>query len=98
MMYMVLTLCGCHPSCSAKLSGVGKIGRDGRLPPPPDMPAIEDAMVSIRAIGCRRDIADKIIAQKADYVLALKRTTGIFRIGVPATYNSPFMTKTTWRP
>jgi predicted transposase YbfD/YdcC len=38
------------------------------------MPAIEDAMVSIRAIGCRRDIADKIIAQKADYVLALKRT------------------------
>jgi hypothetical protein len=28
------------------------------------MPAIEDAMVSIRAIGCRRDIADKIIAQK----------------------------------
>lgn len=37
-----------------------------------DMLAIEGAIVSIDAIGCQRKIARKIIAKKADYVLALK--------------------------
>jgi hypothetical protein len=31
-----------------------------------------DRIVSLRAIGCGRDIADKVIAQKADSMLALK--------------------------
>jgi predicted transposase YbfD/YdcC len=34
--------------------------------------AIEGAIVSIDAMGCQRDIAKKIIDNKADYVLALK--------------------------
>lgn len=37
-----------------------------------DMLAIEGAIVTIDAIGCQRAIADKIIVNKADYVLALK--------------------------
>src|SRR6267143_1606785 len=37
-----------------------------------DMMAIEGAIVTIDAMGCQRDIAQKILDKKADYVLALK--------------------------
>lgn len=37
-----------------------------------DMLALEGAIVTIDAMGCQRAIAQKIIAKKADYVLALK--------------------------
>ena len=38
------------------------------------MMAIEGAVVTIDAMGCQRDIAAKIIAKKADYILALPRS------------------------
>jgi predicted transposase YbfD/YdcC len=41
-----------------------------------DMMAIEGAVVTIDAIGCQRDIAEKILEKKADYVLALKGNQG----------------------
>ena len=41
-----------------------------------DMLVIEGAIVSIDAMGCQRDIAAKIVAKKADYVLALKGNQG----------------------
>jgi predicted transposase YbfD/YdcC len=44
-----------------------------------DMMAIEGAVVTIDAIGCQRDIAEKIIAKKADYILALKGNQGTLR-------------------
>ena len=44
-----------------------------------DMMAIEGAVVTIDAMGCQRDIAKKIIAKKADYVLALKGNQGSLR-------------------
>ena len=37
-----------------------------------EMLAIEGAIITIDAIGCQRDIAQKVIDKKADYVLALK--------------------------
>jgi hypothetical protein len=37
-----------------------------------DMLAIEGAIVTIDAMGCQRDIAQKVLDKKADYVLALK--------------------------
>jgi predicted transposase YbfD/YdcC len=37
-----------------------------------DMMAIEGAIVTIDAMGCQRDIAQKILDKKADYLLALK--------------------------
>src|SRR3954463_1375102 len=37
-----------------------------------DMLAIEGAVVTIDAMGCQRDIAQKLVDKKADYVLALK--------------------------
>ena len=37
-----------------------------------DMLAIEGAIATIDAMGCQRDIAQKIIDKKTDYVLALK--------------------------
>jgi predicted transposase YbfD/YdcC len=44
-----------------------------------DMLAIEGAIVTIDAMGCQRDIAQKVVAQKADYVLALKGNQGSLR-------------------
>jgi hypothetical protein len=36
---------------------------------------LEGALVTIDAIGCQVEIADKIVAHKADYLLALKQPT-----------------------
>jgi predicted transposase YbfD/YdcC len=44
-----------------------------------DMLSIEGAIVTIDAMGCQREIAAKIIAKKADYVLALKGNQGTLR-------------------
>jgi predicted transposase YbfD/YdcC len=41
--------------------------------------AIEGTIVTIDAMGCQRDIAQKIIDKKADYVLALKGNQGSLR-------------------
>ena len=43
------------------------------------MLAIEGAIVTIDAMGCQRDIAQKIIDKKADYILALKGNQGTLR-------------------
>jgi predicted transposase YbfD/YdcC len=43
------------------------------------MLAIEGAIVTIGAIGCQREIAEKILQPKADYVLALKGNQGTLR-------------------
>lgn len=40
------------------------------------MMAIEGAIVTIDAMGCQRNIAEQILDQKADYVLALKGNQG----------------------
>ena len=47
-----------------------------------DMMSIEGAAVTIDAMGCQRGIAAKIIAKKADYILALKGNQGTLRDGV----------------
>ena len=44
-----------------------------------DMLAIEGAIVTIDAMGCQRDIAQKIVDKKADYILALKGNQGSLR-------------------
>ena len=41
-----------------------------------DMLAIEGAVITIDAMGCQRAIAEKIIAKKADYIIALKGNQG----------------------
>jgi predicted transposase YbfD/YdcC len=43
------------------------------------MRALEGAIVTIDAMGCQREIADQILHQKADYVLALKGNQGTLR-------------------
>jgi predicted transposase YbfD/YdcC len=43
------------------------------------MMTIDGAVVTIDAIGCQRDIAQKIIDRKADYILALKGNRGTLR-------------------
>ena len=44
-----------------------------------DMLAIEGAIVTIDAMGCQRDIAQKVLDKKADYILALKGNQGTLR-------------------
>lgn len=44
-----------------------------------EMLAIEGAIITIDAMGCQRDIAQKILDKKADYVLALKGNQGSLR-------------------
>jgi predicted transposase YbfD/YdcC len=44
-----------------------------------DMLAIEGAIVTIDAMGCQRDIAQKVLDKTADYVLALKGNQGSLR-------------------
>jgi predicted transposase YbfD/YdcC len=44
-----------------------------------DMMSIEGAVVTIDAMGCQRDIATKIIEEKADYIVALKGNQGTLR-------------------
>ena len=44
-----------------------------------DMLAIEGAVVTADAMGCQRDIAQKIKDKKADYILALKGNQGTLR-------------------
>src|SRR5215831_16073035 len=44
-----------------------------------DMLAIEGAVVTIDAMGCQRDIAQKIIDKKADYILDRKGNQGSLR-------------------
>ncbi|MGH7160483.1 MAG: ISAs1 family transposase [Acetobacteraceae bacterium] len=49
---------------------------DKTIPKLLEMLAIEEAIVAIDAMGCQRDIAQKIVGRKADYVLALKGNQG----------------------
>jgi len=44
-----------------------------------EMLEIRGAIVTIDAMGCQRDIAEKIVDKKADYVLALKGNQGSLR-------------------
>ena len=44
-----------------------------------DMLVIEGAVITIDAMGCQRQIAQKVIDKKADYVLALKGNQGTLR-------------------
>jgi predicted transposase YbfD/YdcC len=44
-----------------------------------EMLAIEGAIVTIDAMGCQREIAQKVVEKKADYVLALKGNQGSLR-------------------
>ena len=44
-----------------------------------EMLAIEGAIVTIDAMGCQREIAQKVVDKKADYVLALKGNQGSLR-------------------
>jgi predicted transposase YbfD/YdcC len=44
-----------------------------------NMLAIDGAIVTIDAMGCQRDIAQKVVDNKADYVLALKGNQGSLR-------------------
>jgi predicted transposase YbfD/YdcC len=57
----------------------GKSNEIVAIPKLLDMLAIDGAIVTIDAMGCQRDIAQKIIDKKADYVLALKGNQGSLR-------------------
>jgi len=45
-----------------------------------EMLEIEGAIVTVDAMGCQRDVAEKILEKKADYVLALKGNQWAHRV------------------
>jgi hypothetical protein len=47
-----------------------------------DLLELEGAIVTIDAMGCQRDIAEKIVSKKANYVLALKGNQGTLRADI----------------
>ena len=49
------------------------------IPKLPEMLALEGTIVTIDAMGYQRDIAQKVVDKKADYVLALKGNQGSLR-------------------
>src|SRR5208337_3722031 len=65
----------CFVSWVASLTGVPD-GVIAAIPKLLDMMVIEGAIVTIDAMGCQRDIAQKIVDKKGDYVLALKGNQG----------------------
>lgn len=54
-----------------------------------DMLALEGAIVTIAAMGTQKAIAAKIVAKKADYVLALKENQGALHADVEAFFADP---------
>ena len=46
------------------------------IPELPDSIDVRSAIISIDAMGCQREIAEKIISKKADYILAVKGNQG----------------------
>ena len=64
-------------SCANGLS-LGQMKVDGKtneitvIPELLEQLAIEGCIITIDAMGCQRDIAEKIVSKKADYVLAVK--------------------------
>jgi predicted transposase YbfD/YdcC len=57
----------------------GKSNEITAIPELLDLLTLKGAIVTIDAMGCQRDIADKIITKQADYVLALKGNQGALR-------------------
>jgi predicted transposase YbfD/YdcC len=57
----------------------GKSNEITAIPELLDLLTLKGAIVTIDAMGCQRDIAAKIIAKQADYVLALKGNQGALR-------------------
>ena len=53
--------------------------------------SLSGAIVTIDAMGCQTEIADRIIAGKADYVLALKGNQGTLKDDVAAYFNDPVL-------
>lgn len=49
---------------------------------------LKGCIVSVDAMGCQTDIASKIIAKKADYILALKGNQGLFHDDVKSFFSA----------
>lgn len=69
----------------------GKSNEITAIPELLDMLAIEGAIVTIDAMGTQKNIADKIVAKKADYVLALKGNQGTLQEDAALFFSDPVL-------
>lgn len=67
----------------------GKSNEITAIPDLLDMLALEGVVVTIDAMGAQKEIATKIVAKKADYVLALKGNQGTLREDVARFFADP---------
>jgi len=69
----------------------GKSNEITAIPELLDMLAIEGAIVTIDAMGTQKEIAGKIVAKKADYVLALKGNQGTLEEDAALFFSDPVL-------
>jgi predicted transposase YbfD/YdcC len=70
----------------------GKSNEITTIPELLDMLALEGAIVTIDAMGTQKEIAAKLVAKKADYVLALKGNQGTLEEDVALFFADPVLT------
>jgi predicted transposase YbfD/YdcC len=71
----------------------GKSNEITAIPELLDMLALEGAIVTIDAMGTQKDIAGKIVAKKADYVLALKGNQGTLQEDAALFFADPVLAR-----
>jgi len=69
----------------------GKSNEISAIPKLLDMLALEGAIVTIDAMGTQKEIASKIVAKKADYVLALKGNQGTLEADAALFFTDPVL-------
>jgi predicted transposase YbfD/YdcC len=74
--HMVSAWCNTNNMVMGQVKTDEKSNEITAIPALLDLLVLEGAIVTIDAIGCQKDIAEKIIAQQADYVLAVKQNQG----------------------
>jgi predicted transposase YbfD/YdcC len=82
--HMVSAFAACQRLVLGQVKVAEKSNEIVAIPNLLEMLEIEGAIVTIDAMGCQRDIAEKILEKKADYVLALKGNQGALREDVEA--------------
>ncbi len=77
--HMVSAFAARHRLVLGQLKVAEKSNEITAIPKLLDMLAIDGAVVTIDAMGCQREIAQKVVDKKADYLLALKGNQGSLR-------------------
>jgi predicted transposase YbfD/YdcC len=83
--HMVSARASAHQLSLGQVKVDGKSSEITSIPKLLDALVLKDYIVTMDAMGCRREIADKIISKEADYILAVKGNQGILEENIEDT-------------